>query len=70
LRLFDEWLVEVYFLLALILILLAKWVHRDISAGNIILVKTAKGEVIGKLSDLEYAQELVAHQLAIKIPRW
>ncbi|KAF5364010.1 hypothetical protein D9756_001069 [Leucocoprinus leucothites] len=43
--------------IALLLMLLANWVHRDISTGNIILVETAPGKFIAKLSDLEYAKE-------------
>jgi hypothetical protein len=39
---------------ALILMHLAGWVHRDISAGNIIAV-VRDGELGGKLSDFEYA---------------
>lgn len=41
---------------ALVLLYLAKWTHRDISAGNIIIVEI-DGSVRGKLNDLEYAQE-------------
>ena len=37
--------------------LLSKWVHRDISVENIILVKDEDGEWTGRVSDLEYAQE-------------
>jgi hypothetical protein len=40
---------------ALTVLFLARWVHRDISEGNIILVRR-KGGVRAKLSDLEYAQ--------------
>jgi hypothetical protein len=35
---------------------LADWVHRDVSAGNIIAVKRPGGKCGGKLSDLEYAK--------------
>ena len=49
--------------------LLAEWVHRDISAGNIILVKDAKGKVIGKLSDLEYARELSSTPVGHRDPK-
>jgi hypothetical protein len=35
---------------------LANWMHRDVSAGNIIAVKRDNGELSGKLSDLEYAK--------------
>jgi hypothetical protein len=40
---------------AVILMYLAGWVHRDISAGNIIAV-IRDGKPGGKLSDLEYAK--------------
>ncbi|KAJ3575711.1 hypothetical protein NP233_g914 [Leucocoprinus birnbaumii] len=43
--------------IALVLLFLAGWVHCDISAGNIILVKDAHGRVSGRLSDFEYARE-------------
>ena len=46
-----------YYLIALILMLLAKWVHYDISMGNIILVEDEDGEWTRKVSDLEYVQE-------------
>ncbi|KAJ3575440.1 hypothetical protein NP233_g1092 [Leucocoprinus birnbaumii] len=42
---------------ALVLLYLAGWVHRDISAGNIILIKGKDGQIHGQLSDLEYARE-------------
>lgn len=46
---------DVFF--ALTLLFLARWVHRDISTGNILIVKDPKyGRSIGKLSDLEYAK--------------
>ena len=48
---------DAYYFLVLILMLLSKWVHRDISVGNIILVKDEDGEWTGRVSDLEYAQE-------------
>jgi serine/threonine protein kinase len=38
----------------LTLLFLARWVHRDVSEGNIILVRSEHG-VRAKLSDLEYA---------------
>lgn len=41
--------------LALVLLYLANWTHRDISAGNIIVVEI-DGRARGKLSDLEYAK--------------
>ncbi|KAF9447329.1 hypothetical protein P691DRAFT_671771, partial [Macrolepiota fuliginosa MF-IS2] len=41
--------------IALALLYLVCWVHRDVSVGNIILVKVGD-EVQGKLSDLEYAK--------------
>jgi hypothetical protein len=40
---------------ALTLLFLARWVHRDISEGNIILLRGEHG-VRAKLSDLEYAR--------------
>ncbi|KAJ3575710.1 hypothetical protein NP233_g915 [Leucocoprinus birnbaumii] len=43
--------------IALVLMFLAGWVHRDVSAGNIIVLKGADGRVLGRLSDLEYAKE-------------
>ncbi|KXN82899.1 hypothetical protein AN958_01968 [Leucoagaricus sp. SymC.cos] len=44
-------------LLAVVLLALVNWVHRDISAQNIILVEQEAGHVVGKLSDLEFAKE-------------
>jgi len=41
---------------ALVLLYHAGWNHRDISAGNIIVVEN-NGSVRGKLSDLEYAKK-------------
>jgi hypothetical protein len=41
---------------ALVLLYLAKWTHRDVSVGNIIVVEI-DGSVRGKLSDLEYAKK-------------
>ncbi len=41
--------------LALVLLYLANWTHRDISAGNILVVEI-DGHTRGKLSDLEYAK--------------
>jgi serine/threonine protein kinase len=38
---------------ALTLLFLARWVHRDISEGNIILVRSKHGVRV-KLSDLDY----------------
>jgi hypothetical protein len=35
---------------------LAGWMHRDVSAGNIIAVMKDNGKPGGKLSDLEYAK--------------
>ncbi|KAF9454398.1 hypothetical protein P691DRAFT_770599 [Macrolepiota fuliginosa MF-IS2] len=40
----------------LTLLYLVRWIHRDVSVGNIVLVKDENG-VRGKLSDLEYAKE-------------
>ncbi|KAF7776856.1 hypothetical protein Agabi119p4_5249 [Agaricus bisporus var. burnettii] len=42
---------------ALVLMYLAGWMHRDISAGNIIMVERGSDLFKGKLSDLEYAKE-------------
>lgn len=42
--------------LALTLLFLAGWVHRDVSEGNIILVRNGNG-VRAKLNDLEYARD-------------
>ncbi len=36
---------------------LAGWTHRDVSTGNIIVIKHNDGSSRGKLSDLEYAKE-------------
>ncbi|KXN82898.1 hypothetical protein AN958_01967 [Leucoagaricus sp. SymC.cos] len=44
-------------LIAVVLLALVNWVHRDISAQNIILVEQEAGHVVGKLSDLEFAKE-------------
>ncbi|KAF9446799.1 hypothetical protein P691DRAFT_707861 [Macrolepiota fuliginosa MF-IS2] len=41
---------------ALVLLYLARWLHRDVSPGNIILIGQGN-EIRGKLSDLEYAKE-------------
>ena len=43
---------------ALVLLFLAKWVHRDISTGNIIVVEDDNGCIRGFLSDLEYARAM------------
>ncbi|KAF7776468.1 hypothetical protein Agabi119p4_4861 [Agaricus bisporus var. burnettii] len=42
---------------ALVLMYLAGWMHRDISVGNIIVVERGSDLFKGKLSDLEYARE-------------
>ena len=60
---------DAYCLLALILMLLAKWVHRDISVGNIILVKDEDGECTGRVSDLEYAREFDSTPSGHKNPK-
>ena len=53
-----QWMTSgAYCFLALILMLLAKWVHHDISVGNIILVKDEDGKWTRRISDLEYTQE-------------
>ncbi|KAJ3558621.1 hypothetical protein NP233_g11472 [Leucocoprinus birnbaumii] len=50
-------LLDVYF--ALILLFLSGWVHRDISTGNILILKDPRsGRLVGKLSDLEYAKDV------------
>ena len=49
---------------ALVLLFLAKWVHRDISTGNIIVVEDDKGCVCGFLSDLEYAKAMSNESLS------
>ncbi|KAF5363406.1 hypothetical protein D9756_001070 [Leucocoprinus leucothites] len=54
--------------IALVLLFLANWVHRDISTGNIILVEK-DGKVCGKLSDLEYAKEFSSIQVPDKDPK-
>jgi hypothetical protein len=41
---------------ALVLMYLAGWMHRDVSAGNIIVVTRPGGKCGGKLSDLEYTK--------------
>ncbi|EKM82150.1 hypothetical protein AGABI1DRAFT_126494 [Agaricus bisporus var. burnettii JB137-S8] len=41
--------------IALVLLFLAGWVHRDVSEGNIILVRDEHG-IRAKLNDLEYAR--------------
>ncbi|KAF9446809.1 hypothetical protein P691DRAFT_776599 [Macrolepiota fuliginosa MF-IS2] len=46
----------VHAFIALVLLYLIHWVHRDVSAGNIIIVKVGN-MVQGKLSDLEYAKK-------------
>ena len=58
-----------YYLIALILMLLAKWVHRDISVGNIILVEDEDGEWTGRVSDLEYAREFDSTPRGHKDPK-
>ncbi len=59
----------VYCLVALILMLLEKWVHRDISVGNIILVKNEDGQWTGRVSDLEYAREFDSTSSGHKDPK-
>ncbi|KXN82897.1 hypothetical protein AN958_01966 [Leucoagaricus sp. SymC.cos] len=43
--------------IAVVLLALVKWVHGDISASSIIMLKDETGDIRGKLSDLEYATE-------------
>ncbi|KAF9449016.1 hypothetical protein P691DRAFT_774983, partial [Macrolepiota fuliginosa MF-IS2] len=49
--------------IALILLYLARWVHRDVSTGNIILVE-GTDRIRGKLSDLEFAKEFSANTVS------
>jgi len=58
-----------YCFLALILMLLAKWIHRNISMGNIILVKDEDGEWTGRVSDLEYTWEFDSMPYGHKDPK-
>ena len=46
--------------------LLANWVHRDISVGNIILVEDECGQWTGRVSDLEFAREFDSTPLGPK----
>jgi hypothetical protein len=48
---------------------LANWVHRDVSTGNIILVKNESGKFVGKLSDLEYAKEFRSESVGSRDPK-
>lgn len=43
--------------IALVLLFLTGWLHRDVSTGNIILVEDDNGHVRAHLSDFEYARE-------------
>ncbi|EKM75909.1 hypothetical protein AGABI1DRAFT_131808 [Agaricus bisporus var. burnettii JB137-S8] len=43
-------------LIALTLMYIAGYVHRDVSTGNIIFVEESNGTIMGKLSDMEYAK--------------
>ena len=45
---------------------LAGWVHRDISSGNILYYRDARGSIVGKLSDLEYAKKFNLRDNAIR----
>jgi len=58
-----------YCFLVLILMLLAKWVHHDISVGNIILVKDEDSEWTRRISDLEYAWEFDSTPRGHKDPK-
>ncbi|KAF9440106.1 hypothetical protein P691DRAFT_780148 [Macrolepiota fuliginosa MF-IS2] len=49
--------------IALVLLYLARWVHRDVSTGNIILVK-GEDRIQGKISDLEYAKEFSVNKVS------
>ncbi|KXN88366.1 hypothetical protein AN958_07511 [Leucoagaricus sp. SymC.cos] len=44
-------------IIAVVLLALVKWMHEDISASNIIMLKDETGDIRGKFSDLEYATE-------------
>ncbi|KAF9443849.1 hypothetical protein P691DRAFT_712676, partial [Macrolepiota fuliginosa MF-IS2] len=54
--------------IALVLLYLARWVHRDVSTGNIILVGVG-GEIRGKLSDVEYAKEFYTNTCTSDDPK-
>ncbi|KAF5363407.1 hypothetical protein D9756_001071 [Leucocoprinus leucothites] len=54
--------------IALVLLFLANWMHRDVSTGNIIVIEK-NGKVSGKLSDLEYAKEFCSDQAPAKDPK-
>ncbi|KAF5363864.1 hypothetical protein D9756_001087 [Leucocoprinus leucothites] len=54
--------------IALVLLFLAGWVHRDVSAGNIIIVGV-DGRARGLLSDLEHAKEFNRERGAATNPK-
>ncbi|KAF5364011.1 hypothetical protein D9756_001068 [Leucocoprinus leucothites] len=54
--------------IALVLLFLANWVHRDVSTGNIIMVEK-NGRIYGKLSDLEYAKEFTSDKAPSTDPK-
>ncbi|KAJ3561933.1 hypothetical protein NP233_g9889 [Leucocoprinus birnbaumii] len=55
--------------IALALMMLANWVHRDVSTGNIILIEIEPGKYAGKLSDLEYGKEFNSNPVAGSDPK-
>ncbi|KXN88359.1 hypothetical protein AN958_07504 [Leucoagaricus sp. SymC.cos] len=54
---------------ALVLLLLAGYVHRDISPGNIILVPQPDNSFVASLSDLEYAKRVDTNRPASTDPK-
>ena len=65
-----QWMTSgAYYLVVLILMLLAKWVHYDISVGNIILVKDEDSKWTRRVSDLEYVQEFDSMSCGYKDPK-
>ena len=49
--------------------LLTKWMHYDISVGNIILVKDENGQWTRNVSDLEYTWEFDSMPSGHKDPK-
>jgi serine/threonine protein kinase len=41
---------------------MAGYIHRDISTGNIIMVKDSNRKITGKLSDMEFAKRFDCSQ--------
>jgi ABC-type siderophore export system fused ATPase/permease subunit len=56
------WIRLTWLYLALILLYMAGYIHRDVSIGNIIMVKDSNGNIIGKLSDMEFAKRFDSDQ--------